>query len=90
MFRTYVTLLGLTSLNPATIAYFAALILGGSLGTNPSLTEKVDFVFGAFLASWSWQSLLALISALARRHLPGGFRRVDKFGGECDNCGVRA
>lgn len=74
VFKTYVTLLGLTILNPATIAYFAALILGGSLGTSPSLTDKIEFVVGAFLASWSWQSLLAVVSALAHRHLPASFR----------------
>ncbi len=72
--RTYLTLLGLTLLNPATIAYFAALILGGSVGTNPSAGAKAAFVLGAFLASWSWQSLLAVLSALAHRHLPASFR----------------
>jgi arginine exporter protein ArgO len=73
--QTYATLLGLTLLNPATIAYFAALILGGSVGTAPTLEEKAAFVAGAWLGSWSWQSLLAVIGALAHRHLPAGFRR---------------
>jgi arginine exporter protein ArgO len=79
--QTYVTLLGLTLLNPATIAYFAALILGGTVGTAPSATEKGAFVLGAWLASWSWQSLLAAIGALAHRHLPPSFRVWTSLGG---------
>lgn len=72
--RTYLALLGLTILNPATIAYFAALILGGTVGTTPSLADKGAFVLGAALSSWSWQSVIAAIGALAHKHLPHGFR----------------
>lgn len=72
--KTYAMLLGLTILNPATIAYFAALILGGTVGTAPSAEEKVAFILGAALASWSWQSLLAGIGAIGHRHMPPGFR----------------
>lgn len=79
--KTYVTLLGLTILNPATIAYFAALILGGTVGTTPTPADKVAFVLGAALASWSWQSLLAVIGTLAHRHLPPGFRLWTSFVG---------
>lgn len=75
VYRTYVTLLALTVLNPATIAYFAALILGGTVGRAPGTAEKVAFVAGVVLASWSWQSLLAAIGALAHRRMPPGFRR---------------
>jgi|SRR5581483_171806 len=72
--QTYFALLGLTLLNPATIAYFAALILGGTVGTAPNAAEKGAFVLGAWLASWSWQSLLAVIGALAHKHMPPSFR----------------
>ena len=72
--KTYGTLLGLTLLNPATIAYFAALILGGTVGTTPDAADKMAFVLGAWLASWSWQSFLAVIGALAHRHMPPSFR----------------
>jgi arginine exporter protein ArgO len=65
--RTYIGFLGLTILNPLTITYFAALILGlqskhtGQLG-------KVLFVVGAFVASAAWQlSLAGLGSAMHRR-----------------------
>lgn len=74
LLQTYVMLFGLTILNPATIAYFAALILGGTVGTTPTAQDKVAFIVGAFLASWSWQSFIAAIGALAHRHLPPGFR----------------
>lgn len=74
LFQTYAMLLGLTLLNPATVAYFAALILGLQAGAPATLTSKLEFVLGAFLASWSWQSLLAAVGALAHRHLPAGFR----------------
>ncbi len=72
--QTYITLLGLTILNPATIAYFAALILGGTVGATPTLADKGAFVLGAALSSWSWQSLIAAIGALAHKHLPPSFR----------------
>lgn len=72
--RTYIALLGLTLLNPATIAYFAALILGGTVGVAPTPVDKAAFVAGAALSSWSWQSLLAATGALAHKHLPPGFR----------------
>jgi arginine exporter protein ArgO len=79
--QTYFKLLGLTILNPATIAYFAALILGGTVGKTPTAADKAAFVAGAWLASWSWQSLLAVISALAHRHLPPSFRLWTSFVG---------
>lgn len=81
VYQTYVTLLALTILNPATIAYFAALILGGTVGQAPGTVEKMAFVTGAALASWSWQSLLAAIGALAHRHMPPGFRVWTSFVG---------
>lgn len=74
IFQTYITLLGLTILNPATVAYFAALILGGTVGGTLTLADKGAFVLGAAVSSWSWQSLIAAIGALAHKHLPPGFR----------------
>ncbi len=74
--RTYVKFLGLTLLNPATVAYFGALILGGSASTLGAAEGKALFVTGAALASLSWQSLLAALGALAHRHLPPGAQVV--------------
>ena len=66
--RTYAAFLGLTLLNPMTVAYFAALILGlGGTGTEP--VEKITFVVGAFGASLSWQTLIAAAGAALHRRL---------------------
>jgi arginine exporter protein ArgO len=67
--RTYLTFLGLTLLNPLTIVYFTALILG-DIDAGRTVLERLAFVLGAGLASLSWQWLLAAFGALAGRHLP--------------------
>lgn len=67
--RTFAAFLGLTLLNPLTVTYFAALILGlTATGVEPA--EKAAFVAGAFLASLSWQLLLAVVGAVLHRRLP--------------------
>ena len=66
--RTFATFLGLTLLNPITVTYFTALILGLT-GTGVGPVEKAAFVAGAFLASLSWQLLLAAVGALLHRRL---------------------
>ena len=67
--QTYTRFLGLTLLNPLTIAYFAALILGRSGNLAFSAIDRVLFVVGAALASLSWQTFIAALGALAHRHL---------------------
>jgi threonine/homoserine/homoserine lactone efflux protein len=74
--QTYFTLAGLTILNPATIAYFGALILGLNADAQPTVAERVLFVAGAFISSWSWQSLLAMLGSMAHKYLPPEFRTV--------------
>ncbi|MFI7543326.1 LysE family transporter [Actinoplanes sp. NPDC049599] len=64
--RAFLGVLALTLLNPATIVYFAALVLGRG-GTGGG----VWFVAGAFLASASWQLLIACGGALVGRLLTG-------------------
>jgi arginine exporter protein ArgO len=71
--RTFAVFLGLTLLNPITVTYFAALILGLT-ATGVDLGEKAAFVAGAFLASLSWQTLLAAVGAFLHRRLPPGAR----------------
>ncbi|MFB8239124.1 LysE family transporter [Kitasatospora purpeofusca] len=68
--RTYASLLGLTLLNPLTVVYFSALVLGGRTGPG-SLGAGLVFVLAAFAASASWQALLATGGALLRRLLTG-------------------
>jgi arginine exporter protein ArgO len=66
--QTYATLLGLTLLNPVTVTYFTTLILGMQ-SISSSSVNSVLFVFGAFIASLSWQSFLASISGMAHKHV---------------------
>ena len=66
---TYLMFLGLTLLNPVTVAYFTTLILGLTAGQTASSLEAVLFIFGAFLASLSWQTLLAVLSGSAHKRL---------------------
>jgi arginine exporter protein ArgO len=72
--RTFLAFVGLTLLNPLTVVYFGALVLGlpvaGAGGADPA--GKAAFVVGAFLASLSWQTLLAAFGALLHRRLPPG------------------
>jgi arginine exporter protein ArgO len=72
---TFLIFLGLTLLNPQTIAYFAALILGlPSLAA--ALPERIAFVAGAFLASLSWQTLLAVFGAFLHGRADERLRRL--------------
>ena len=62
-------------LNPATIVYFGALVLGrqASLG---SPVEQFVFVGAAFAASASWQLLIAGSGRLVGRLLTGARGRL--------------
>jgi threonine/homoserine/homoserine lactone efflux protein len=63
--RSYLTVLGLTIVNPMTIVYFTALIAGGvALEAVASATDRWLFVVGVFLGSAGWQSVLALTGAV--------------------------
>lgn len=57
--RAFVAVLTLTLLNPMTIVYFAALVVGRQTGAEPSTGAAAFFVVGAFVASASWQLLIA-------------------------------
>jgi arginine exporter protein ArgO len=69
--RAFLGLLGLTLLNPATIVYFGALVLGRQAADSLSAAEAVVFVTAAFGASTSWQLLLAGSGSLVGRVLTG-------------------
>jgi threonine/homoserine/homoserine lactone efflux protein len=67
--RTYLRFLAITLLNPTTVLFFGALMLGRpELGSGPA--ERTAFIAGAGLASASWQSLLAVFGVVAHRRLP--------------------
>lgn len=69
--RAYLSLLGITLLNPTTVIYFAALVLGSRSGEAAGPLEQTVFVTAAFAASASWQVLLAGGGALLGRALTG-------------------
>ncbi|MER7170105.1 LysE family transporter [Streptomyces mesophilus] len=69
--RAYLSLFGITLLNPVTVIYFTALVLGTGSGSPSGTAEQTVFVLAAFLASASWQLLLAGGGALLGRLLTG-------------------
>ncbi|MEU1596919.1 LysE family transporter [Streptomyces sp. NPDC005708] len=69
--RAYLGLLGITLLNPTTVVYFAALVLGSRAGGPVRPLEQGLFVLAAFAASASWQLTLAGGGALLGRALTG-------------------
>ncbi|MDI1465487.1 LysE family transporter [Catellatospora sp. KI3] len=69
--RAFAALLGLTLLNPMTIVYFGALVLGGTASDGMTGWQGMVFVAAAFLASASWQLLVAGSGALVGRALAG-------------------
>lgn len=77
--RTFAALLGLTLLNPLTVVYFAALAVGVPFLAGPG--ERLVFAAAAFLASLSWQSLLAVFGALLRRGSGQRLRQLTSLGG---------
>lgn len=79
--QVYLQFLGLTLLNPLTVTYFAALILGRAGEAELGLGAKLAFMLGAGLASLSWQSLLAAIGALGNRHLSPRFQLLASLAG---------
>ncbi|WP_229400366.1 LysE family transporter [Micromonospora okii] len=69
--RAFAGVLALTMLNPATVVYFAALVLGRGEADDPGRAAAALFVAGAFLASASWQLLVAGGGTLLGRALTG-------------------
>ncbi|MGW0736429.1 LysE family transporter [Streptomyces sp. NPDC002851] len=70
--RAYLGLLGITLLNPATVLYFAALVLGSRAADGATdLPAQLVYVVAAFAASASWQLLLAGGGSLLGRALTG-------------------
>ncbi|NES16659.1 MULTISPECIES: LysE family transporter [Micromonospora] len=69
--RAYAAVLGLTMLNPTTVLYFAALVLGRQEAADLDGATAGLFVAGAFLASASWQLLVAGGGSVVGRALAG-------------------
>jgi arginine exporter protein ArgO len=69
--RAYASLVGITIVNPLTVVYFGALVLGAQAGVVVSLAEQAMFVAAAFAASASWQLVLACGGAMLGRSVTG-------------------
>lgn len=61
---TYAKFFGLTIINPLTVVYFAAVVVGLGLADDLRAGQAALFAAGAFLASLSWQTLLAAVGSL--------------------------
>jgi arginine exporter protein ArgO len=71
----YLTFLGLTAINPATLVYFAALVTGLSILTASPATAAF-FVAGVGVGSLSWQLLLVCAGAVLRWRTGPQVRRL--------------
>ena len=86
LLATYGRFLGLTLLNPATVIYFAALVLALPVLDDEPLARPA-FVIGAFAASLSWQTIIAAVGAVAHHRLPPDFQLGISLLGNLMICG---
>jgi threonine/homoserine/homoserine lactone efflux protein len=78
----YVSTLGLTITNPATILSFAALATTLGLGANAEPAKPAMLVLGVLAGSAAWWCLLTLAASLLRGRLtPGVIRGISTFSG---------
>jgi threonine/homoserine/homoserine lactone efflux protein len=77
----FLRFLALTSINPLTVAYFAALIAGLPAVASAPTEAKAVFVLAAGAASLSWQLVLAGAGALLHRRLPPAARLYTALAG---------
>jgi len=70
-FRAYLTLIGMTAVNPATVITFAAVVLGRSADAPPTWAAVALFAVGALTASAVWQLLLVGGGSVLGRLLRG-------------------
>lgn len=73
--NTYLLFLGLTMLNPPTVIYFASLAIALP-EVSADFASRAVFAVGAFLASLSWQELLALAGAMLHGRLTPRLQRI--------------
>jgi threonine/homoserine/homoserine lactone efflux protein len=78
----YVSTLGLTITNPATILSFAALAATLGFGTGGSFAGPALVVAGVLLGSAAWWCILVLVGSLLRARLtPSIVRGIGTFSG---------
>jgi threonine/homoserine/homoserine lactone efflux protein len=88
--RLYLRFLALTSINPLTVAYFAALIAGLPAVASAPAEAKAAFVLAAGTASLSWQLALAATGATLHRRLPPSARVYTALAGNALVLGLAA
>ncbi|MET0864686.1 MAG: LysE family transporter [Nakamurella sp.] len=74
--RAYASLLGITLLNPVTVLYFSALVLGSQASGLGGGVDSAVFVLAAFIASASWQLVLVAGGVALGRVLTGRTGRL--------------
>jgi threonine/homoserine/homoserine lactone efflux protein len=77
----FLRFVALTTINPLTVAYFAALIAGLPAIASSSPAAKVVFVAAAGVASLSWQLVLAATGAALHHRLPPSARLYTALAG---------
>jgi threonine/homoserine/homoserine lactone efflux protein len=88
--RLFLRFLALTSVNPLTVAYFAALIAGLPAVASAPAEAKVVFVLAAGAASLSWQLVLAAAGATLHHRLPPSARVYTALAGNALVLGLAA
>lgn len=68
--RAYVRLVGITVLNPGTVVYFAAIVIGSRFDAFDTI-ERSAFAVAAFAASAVWQLAVVLAGSVLGRLLTG-------------------
>lgn len=86
--QTYLQFVGITLLNPLTIVYFTAFILGRGTPPSSASASSALFILGVGLASLSWQTLLAGVGGLARRRVTPRLRTLGVLFGNLLVCGL--
>jgi arginine exporter protein ArgO len=61
--RAYGSLIALTAVNPATVVYFSAVVLGNTAISQLPTLDRLIFALSVFVASASWQVVVALSGA---------------------------
>ena len=74
--RAYLGMWGMTMMNPLTVVYFTALVLGRQTTAASARADQAVFVLAVFVASASWQLVLAGGGAFLGRVLTGSRGRL--------------
>ncbi len=74
--RAYLGMWGMTVMNPLTVVYFTALVLGRQAAAAAGRADQAVFVLAVFAASASWQLALAGGGAFLGRVLTGSRGRL--------------